>query len=169
MDRSEAYNSDAHAAFSALDPPIPVLGDTDEWGAWDAVGDPVLHIQVWLDTCEKGRRMLSWLTNISLAWSLSYGMHRFFNLFLVGVGRRAVHAAVGCNVATRSHQLRGSLLTRCRIVCLDVAWFPSRVRATAFDGFAPTSSEIGPTCCSWRRCPPTPWPSWPTACAITSW
>ncbi|CAN0465676.1 unnamed protein product, partial [Ectocarpus sp. 12 AP-2014] len=49
MDRSEDYNSDAHAAFSALDPPIPVLGDADEWGAWDAVGDPVLHIQVWLD------------------------------------------------------------------------------------------------------------------------
>ncbi|CAN0024409.1 unnamed protein product, partial [Ectocarpus fasciculatus] len=51
MDRSEAYNSDAHAAFSALDPPIPVLGDADEWGAWDAVGDPVLHIQLrdWAD------------------------------------------------------------------------------------------------------------------------
>lgn len=46
MDRSEAYNGDAHKAFSALDPPIPVLGDAEEWGIWDAVGDPVLHIQV---------------------------------------------------------------------------------------------------------------------------
>ena len=46
LDRSEAYNGPAHAAFASLDPPIPVLGDADEWRAWDAVGDPVLHIQV---------------------------------------------------------------------------------------------------------------------------
>lgn len=46
MDRSQAYNPTAHAAFKALEPPIPVLGDADEWRAWNAVGDPVLHIQV---------------------------------------------------------------------------------------------------------------------------
>lgn len=46
LDRSKAYNGDAHATFGALDPPIRVLADADEWGAWDAVGDPVLHIQV---------------------------------------------------------------------------------------------------------------------------
>lgn len=46
LDRSEAYNGPAHAEFASLDPPIPVLGDADEWEAWDAVGDPVLHIQV---------------------------------------------------------------------------------------------------------------------------
>ncbi|CAM9175148.1 unnamed protein product [Scytosiphon promiscuus] len=51
MDRTEAYNSDAHKAFRALEPPIPVLGDADEWGVWDTVGDPVLHIQLrdWAD------------------------------------------------------------------------------------------------------------------------
>lgn len=46
MDKSEAYDPDAHAAFRALDPPIPVLGDAEEWEAWNAIGDPVLHIQV---------------------------------------------------------------------------------------------------------------------------
>lgn len=51
LDRSEAYNGPAHAEFASLDPPIPVLGDADEWEAWDAVGDPVLHIQLrkWAD------------------------------------------------------------------------------------------------------------------------
>lgn len=43
------YYPEAHSAFKALDPPIPVLGDADEWEAWNAVGDPVLHIEVtWL-------------------------------------------------------------------------------------------------------------------------
>lgn len=46
LERSEAYHSGAHAAFKALEPPPPILGDADEWGAWDAVGDPVLHIEV---------------------------------------------------------------------------------------------------------------------------
>lgn len=46
LDRSEAYDSEAHAVFRALDPPVCVLGDADEWGAWNALGDPVLHIQV---------------------------------------------------------------------------------------------------------------------------
>lgn len=46
LNRSQAYNGPAHAAFALIDPPIPVLGDADEWGAWDAVGDPVLHIEV---------------------------------------------------------------------------------------------------------------------------
>lgn len=46
LDRSEAYNREAHAAFCALDPPVRVLGDADEWGAWDSLGDPVLHIEV---------------------------------------------------------------------------------------------------------------------------
>lgn len=45
-ERSEAYNLEAYRAFTTLDPPIPVLGDADEWGVWNAVGDPVLHIQV---------------------------------------------------------------------------------------------------------------------------
>lgn len=49
MKRAEAYNPEAHAAFTALDPPVPVLGDAEEWGAWNVVGDPVLHIQVTLD------------------------------------------------------------------------------------------------------------------------
>eukprot|EP00752_Nemacystus_decipiens_P003570 g3292.t1 len=51
LERSKAYNSEAYAAFSALDPPIRVLADADEWGAWDAVGDSVLHIQLrdWAD------------------------------------------------------------------------------------------------------------------------
>lgn len=46
LDRSKAYDGEAHAAYSALDPPVEVLADADEWGAWGAVGDPVLHIQV---------------------------------------------------------------------------------------------------------------------------
>ena len=46
LDRSKAYDGDGHAAFGALDPPIRVLADEDEWGGWDAVGDPVLHIEV---------------------------------------------------------------------------------------------------------------------------
>ncbi|CAN0419932.1 unnamed protein product [Pylaiella littoralis] len=51
LDRSEAYNREAHAAFCALDPPVRVLGDADEWGAWDSLGDPVLHIELrhWAD------------------------------------------------------------------------------------------------------------------------
>eukprot|EP00904_Undaria_pinnatifida_P008427 jgi/Undpi1/4714/HiC_scaffold_18.g08067.m1 len=51
LNRSQAYNGPAHAAFALIDPPIPVLGDADEWGAWDAVGDPVLHIELrkWAD------------------------------------------------------------------------------------------------------------------------
>lgn len=46
MERSEAYSPEAYGAFTSLHPPVPVLSDADEWGVWNAVGDPVLHIQV---------------------------------------------------------------------------------------------------------------------------
>ncbi|CAM9920252.1 unnamed protein product [Ascophyllum nodosum] len=51
IDRSRIYNPQAYAAYTALDPPTAVLDDAQEWGAWDAVGDPVLHIQLrdWAD------------------------------------------------------------------------------------------------------------------------
>lgn len=51
LERSEAYNLGAYAAFKALEPPPPILGDADEWRAWDAVGDPVLHIEVRMGRC----------------------------------------------------------------------------------------------------------------------
>lgn len=43
---SRDYNLQAYTAYTALDPAISVLDDGQEWGAWRAVGDPVLHIQV---------------------------------------------------------------------------------------------------------------------------
>lgn len=51
MERSEAYSPEAYGAFTSLHPPVPVLSDADEWGVWNAVGDPVLHIQLrdWAD------------------------------------------------------------------------------------------------------------------------
>eukprot|EP00903_Cladosiphon_okamuranus_P011338 g10687.t1 len=51
LDRSKDYDLEAHAAFAALDPPIQVLTDAEEWGGWNAVGDPVLHLQLrdWAD------------------------------------------------------------------------------------------------------------------------
>lgn len=106
MDRSEAYNNEAHAAFSALDPPIPVLGDADEWGAWDAVGDPVLHIQVWLDTWVGGRSMLR-LGDDNLRKKVNVLRYKefVFTLFPFGVSRAVLDAA-GCNFAARSYQRR---------------------------------------------------------------
>lgn len=50
-DRAKAYNPAAWAEFEALQDEIMVVEDKDEWEAWDAMGDGVLHIQLrdWAD------------------------------------------------------------------------------------------------------------------------
>lgn len=50
-DRAKTYNPVAWAEFEALQDDIMVLEDKDEWEAWDAMGDGVLHIQLrdWAD------------------------------------------------------------------------------------------------------------------------
>ena len=41
------YDGEAWAAFAALQPPVQVLVDADEWGSYTCVGrDAVLHIEV---------------------------------------------------------------------------------------------------------------------------
>jgi len=50
-DRAKTYNPVAWAEFEALQHDITVVEDKDEWEAWDAMGDGVLHIQLrdWAD------------------------------------------------------------------------------------------------------------------------
>lgn len=49
--RSQAYAPEAWVAFQARSAEIPVLRDTDEWAAWDRLGDAVVHIELreWAD------------------------------------------------------------------------------------------------------------------------
>ena len=49
--RSQAYAPGAWEAFQALSARVPVLRDADEWDAWDALGDAVVHIELreWAD------------------------------------------------------------------------------------------------------------------------
>lgn len=47
----EGVAPEAHRGEGEPEPPLRVLGDDDEWRAWRAVGDPVLHIELrrWAD------------------------------------------------------------------------------------------------------------------------
>lgn len=50
-ERSQTYAPAAWEAFQALAGAVPVLRDADEWAAWDALGDGVVHIELreWAD------------------------------------------------------------------------------------------------------------------------
>ncbi|CAK4071357.1 unnamed protein product [Aphanomyces euteiches] len=47
--KASAYNPDMYEQFQTLQ--LEILHDEDEWGAWNSMGDPVLHIQLrdWAD------------------------------------------------------------------------------------------------------------------------
>jgi len=50
-EKSENYNQPMWELFQNIDPPIEIFDNYDEWGQWNDVGDPVVHIKLrsWAD------------------------------------------------------------------------------------------------------------------------
>lgn len=45
-ERAKVYDASSWAAYLSVEDRVKLYTDEDEWSAWDAVGDPVVHIQV---------------------------------------------------------------------------------------------------------------------------
>lgn len=81
-DRAAVYDPQSWSAYQSVSSSINLLSDADEWSAWDAIGDPVVHIQVRMMTsCDTFEH-----TNLDSIW----GPTATFLLADEGVGRSSL-------------------------------------------------------------------------------
>lgn len=50
-ERAKVYDATSWEAYLSVADRVKLYTDEDEWSAWDAVGDPVVHIQVRIREC----------------------------------------------------------------------------------------------------------------------